>query len=89
MKANSAFVVTGVGFPGITSGKESACQFRRCKILGINVWIGKILGRRAWQPTPFGVEIPMDRGAWQATVHGVTKSRIQMKQLSMHPQGGI
>ena len=21
-----------------------------------------------------GLEIPMDRGAWQATVHGVTKS---------------
>ena len=24
----------------------------------------------------------MDRGAWQAVVHGVTKSRIQLKQLS-------
>ena len=28
--------------------------------------------------------IPMDRGAWQATVHGVIKSRAQPKQLSMH-----
>ena len=26
----------------------------------------------------------MDRGAWQATVHGVAKSRIQLKQLSTH-----
>ena len=26
----------------------------------------------------------MDRGAWQATVHGVTKSWIQLKQLSTH-----
>ena len=26
----------------------------------------------------------MDRGAWQATVHMVTKSRTQLKQLSMH-----
>ena len=26
----------------------------------------------------------MDRGAWRATVHGVTKSRTQLKQLSMH-----
>ena len=26
----------------------------------------------------------MDRGAWQATVHGVTKSRTQLKQLSTH-----
>ena len=30
---------------------------------------------------------PMDRGAWWATVHGVAKSRTQLKQLStsMHP----
>ena len=25
----------------------------------------------------------MDRGAWQATVHGVTKSWTRLKQLSM------
>ena len=29
-------------------------------------------------------ENPMDRGAWWATVHGVTQSRTQLKQLSMH-----
>ena len=28
--------------------------------------------------------IPMDRGAWQATVHRVTKSRTRLKQLSIH-----
>ena len=26
----------------------------------------------------------MDRGAWWATVHGVTKSRTQLKRLSIH-----
>ena len=26
----------------------------------------------------------MDRGSWQATVHGVTKSQRQLKQLSTH-----
>ena len=26
--------------------------------------------------------IPMDRGAWRAIVHGVTKSRTRLKQLS-------
>ena len=26
----------------------------------------------------------MDRGAWQATAHGVTKSRKPLKQLSTH-----
>ena len=30
------------------------------------------------------LENPMDRGAWQATVHGVAKSWTQLKQLSMH-----
>ena len=28
-----------------------------------------------------------DRGAWWATVHGATKSQIQLKQLSMHDLG--
>ena len=30
------------------------------------------------------LENPMDRGAWRATVHGVTKSRTRLKQLSVH-----
>ena len=25
----------------------------------------------------------MDRGAWRATVHGVAKSQLQLKQLNM------
>ena len=31
------------------------------------------------------LENPMDRGAWQATVHGFTKSQTQLKRLSTHP----
>ena len=27
---------------------------------------------------------PTDRGAWQATIHGVTKSQTQLKHLSTH-----
>ena len=30
------------------------------------------------------LENPMDRGSWQATVHGVTKSWTRLKQLSIH-----
>ena len=30
------------------------------------------------------LENPMDRGAWPATVHSVTKSQTQLKLLSMH-----
>ena len=29
------------------------------------------------------LENPMDRGAWWATVHGVIKSQIRLKQLSI------
>ena len=28
------------------------------------------------------LEYPMDRGAWRATVHGVTQSQTRLKQLS-------
>ena len=30
------------------------------------------------------LENPMDRGAWQATIHGVSESRTQLKQLCTH-----
>ena len=33
------------------------------------------------------LENPMDRGAWQATVHGVTKSQTRLKRLSTHAWG--
>ena len=32
----------------------------------------------------FCQENPMNRGAWRAMVHGVSKSQIQMKQMSTH-----
>ena len=34
------------------------------------------------------LENPMDRGAWQATVHGVAKSWTRLRQLSMHANEG-
>ena len=40
-------------------------------------WVGKILGELEWLPTPVflpGLENPIDRGAWQATVPGVAES---------------
>ena len=38
--------------PKWSSGKESACQIRRCKRHSFDSWIGKIPGSRRWQPTP-------------------------------------
>ena len=37
------------GFPGGACGKESTCQFRRCKRHGFNPWVGPIPWRRKWQ----------------------------------------
>ena len=39
------------GFPGGTSGEESACQSRGHKRHGFDPWIRKIPWRRKWQPT--------------------------------------
>ena len=30
------------------------------------------------------LETPLDRGAWRATVHGITKSQTQLKRLGLH-----
>ena len=83
----SVYIVYTQGFPGGSSDKEPHQQCRRCKRSGFETWVGKILWRRAWQPTPVFllVEIPMGRGAWWATVHGVTKSGTwQSAHTHMH-----
>ena len=58
--------------PRWPGGKESACQCRRRRF---NPWVGKILWRRKWQPTPL-VSARESHGEdpWQATVYGVTES---------------
>ena len=41
-----------------------------------NPWVGMIPWRSKWQPLQyFHLGNPMDRGAWQVTVHGVTRVR--------------
>ena len=64
------------GFPWGLSGKESACNI-------VDPWVRKMPWRRAWRPTPVScLENPMDRGAWWATVHGVTESWTRLERLS-------
>ena len=41
-----------MGFPGGSSGKEPAFQFKRHKKHGLDPWVGKIPWRRKWQLTP-------------------------------------
>ena len=65
--------------------KKTACQCRRQKKNGLDLWLKKTLWRRGLQPIPvFLHENLMDRGAWRAKVHRVAKSRAQLKQLSTH-----
>ena len=61
------------------SGKESACQSRKCVF---DSWVGKISWRKKWHPSLVFLSGKFhDRGAWRATVHGVAK---RWTQLSMH-----
>ena len=42
-------------------------------------WVGKTAGERNGNPLQYScLENSMDRGAWQATVHRVTKSQTQL-----------
>ena len=63
-------------FPGGSAGKESACNPGD---------LGSVPGLRRspedgnGYPLQYsGLENPMERGAWRAVVHGVTKSQTQL-----------
>ena len=47
---------------------------------------GMILGFLGGHSSIPAWRIPVERGAWQATVHGVTESRTRLKRLSTHAQ---
>ena len=40
---------------GSTSGNESTCQCRRHRRCSFDPWIGKVIWRRKWQPTPISL----------------------------------
>ena len=62
-----------LGFPHSSVGKESACNARDPgSILGLERSRGEGNGKLLQYSC---LENPMDRGAWQATVHGVTRVR--------------
>ena len=55
------------------------------KVLRFDPWVRNIPWRKAWQPLQYScVENLMDRGAWQAIIHRVAKSHIQLKRFSMY-----
>ena len=52
----------------LANGRDARC--------GFDPWIGKIPWSEKWKPAPQHacLENSMDRGSWQATVHGVAES---------------
>ena len=64
------------GFPGGSGGKESACNAGNW---GSIPGSGRSPGEGHGSPFQYSyMENPTDRGAWQATVHGVTKSQTRL-----------
>ena len=70
-------------FPDGSDGKESACNVGD---LGSIPGLGRSPGEGNAYPLQYSyLENSMDRGAWRATVHGVTKSRTRLSDFtSLH-----
>ena len=67
-------IYTHLGFPGGSEGKESACNAGHGRLTPGS---GRSPGGANGCPLQYSCqEHPMDRGAWQAAVHGVAKSQI-------------
>ena len=62
-----------LGFLGGASGKESACITRDKSLIS---GLGRFPEEENGNPLQYScLGNPMDRGAWQATVHGVARSQ--------------
>ena len=70
-------------FPGGSLGKESACNVGNPgSILGL----GRSPGEGTGNPLQYScLENFMDRGAWWAPVHGVTKSQTRLNDWTLSP----
>ena len=68
------------GFPADLRGRESAWKTGSPSSIPGS---GRCLGEGNGNPLQYSwLENPMDRGAWRATVHGVTKSRTEQLTLT-------
>ena len=71
-----------IGFPSRFSGKESACN---AEDLGSISGLERSPGGGNGNLLQYSCqENPMDRGAWRATVHGISKSQTQLKWQHPH-----
>ena len=77
-----ALAVHLLNFPGSSVGKESACKAGDA---GSIPGLGRSPGEGNGNPLQYSCLVnPMDRGAWRATVHRVTKNQTQLRQLITH-----
>ena len=73
--------ITVMGFPGGSGGKASACN---AGDPGSIPGSGRSPGEGNGNPLQYScLENPMDRGAWQAAVHGVTKSQTGLRNFTL------
>ena len=78
------FTTVFLAFPCGSDGKEAACNMGD---LGSIPGLGRSPGGGHGNPLQYScLENPMDRGAWQTTVHRVANSRTRLKWLSTHAQ---
>ena len=71
------------GFPGGTGFKVHACHSGDIRDVGSIFRLGRCPGGGHGNPLQYSAwRIPMYKGAWQATVHRVSKSQTRLKWLS-------
>ena len=77
--------VSQIELPWWLGGKEFACNTGAAGDMGLIPGSGRSPGGGHGNPLYYScLANSMDRGAWWATVHGVTRSQTQLKQLDMH-----
>ena len=70
------------GFPGALYGKESACNAGELSLIPGS---GRFPREGNGYPLPYScLENSMDRGAWQAIVHGIAKELDMTEGLILH-----
>ena len=70
------------GFPGGSAGEEFTCNAGNLDLIP---GLGRSLGEgMATHSRILAWRIPMDRGAWWATVHGVAESWTQLSNFLFH-----
>ena len=63
------------GFPDGSAGKESSCNAGDTRDMGLIPVLGRSPKEENGNPLQYScLKNPVDRGAWQTTVHGVAKS---------------